>query len=113
MDEIRRLALELTSLLEQAIQRAQQVEDASVKETSELLTLLAAVRPLRVFAAQEPPAPSKLDEYIEDMIDPEFGLRPARTVISQAAERILNGYDAFHMPRRRGSSDGSDGSSSG
>ena len=33
---------------------------------------------------------SRVDDYIEDMIDPEFGLKPARTTIERAAEIILD-----------------------
>lgn len=66
---------------------------------AELLVLLTGFRSL--WELPEVPSPSRIDEHIEDMIDPEFGLRPARRIMTQAAERMLYGYDALRLPRRR------------
>lgn len=108
LEQVRRLAGELTSVLEQTIQRAQTVDEISKETTSELLVLLTAVRPLQAVGTMGSEKPPAIDEYIEDMIDPEFGLRPARTAILGAAERILRGHDAFHFPQPP-SSNGSGG----
>lgn len=99
LDGVRSLANELTQVLEQSIQRAQQVDELTTETTSQLLVLLTAVRPLQTGSSAEPPQPSSIDEHIEDMIDPEFGLQPARQAIIAAGQRLLRGYEAFHFPR--------------
>ncbi|MEX1364848.1 MAG: hypothetical protein AB1Z98_17100 [Nannocystaceae bacterium] len=100
-DEIRRLARALRRELEhregcQAPQPSRLQQDT----LAELLVLATAVRTLAV-ADREPPPPSRIDEYVEDMIDPEFGLRPARKIITEAAEHILRGYEGLALPRQR------------
>jgi hypothetical protein len=90
---------ELTCQLERVIEERRQLETLSTETTAELLVLLTALRPLRLPSA-EPPARVPIDEYIEDMIDPEFGLAPARRTIVAAAARILEGYDALRFPQR-------------
>jgi len=65
---------------------------------AELLVLLTA---LPQAGGGRLPAPSRIDEHIEDMIDPEFGLRPARKIITEAAELILRGHPALERPRGR------------
>jgi hypothetical protein len=97
VQELRRLTAELASLLDRIVAQEDRLEALQLGSTSELLVLLTSLRSLRLLDAV-PPAPSSIDEYIEDMIDPEFGLRPARTTITAAAERILHGYDALRFP---------------
>lgn len=104
--EIRRLSAELAALLDRVVAQEQRLEALELTSASELLVLLTSLRSLRLLDAV-PPGPRPIDEHIEDMIDPEFGLRPARTVITAAAEQILQGYDGLRAPanppcRRRG-----------
>ena len=59
-----------------------------------LMTRLVGPPPYTLKPA--PHQPSTIDEYIEDMIDPEFGLRPARKTIERAAQQILGISDQLH-----------------
>jgi len=101
-EEIRELARELRRRLEHCHQHRPQGRDPLSLETfADLLVLLTAFRTLWDNIGSEPPGPSRIDDYIEDMIDPEFGLQPSRRIIVQAAERILRGYEGLRFPRRR------------
>lgn len=98
-DEVRRLVDMLRRELDRCRAcRPPRRPELTLETLAELLVLLTALGP-RVGAT--PPAPSRIDEYIEDMIDPEFGLRPARKVIGEAAELILRGQPALERPRGR------------
>ncbi len=51
----------------------------------------------------------RIDEYVEDLIDPEFGLAPARETTRAAAKKLLGGFQevlremvATTPPKRRG-----------
>ncbi len=99
LEEVRRLAQQLSELLERTLQREQRVQTLDRENTSNLLVLLTALGPLRGADARVS-EPSKIDEYIEDMCDPEFGLQPARKVILQSAKHILNGYEGLRFPAR-------------
>lgn len=95
--------LRLVGMLRRELERCQahrppRRPELALETLGELLVLLTALQPR---AGTTPPAPSRIDEYIEDMIDPEFGLRPARRVISEAAELILRGQPALERPRGR------------
>lgn len=99
IDEIRRLTAELAQLLDSVVAQQERLEGLELGSASELLVLLTSLRSLRLLDAA-PLVPMPIDEHIEDMIDPEFGLAPARTTIVAAAERILSGYDALRLPVR-------------
>ncbi len=105
LEEVRQLSAELAVQIEKVIAQQRELEELSSETNAELLVLLTALRPLRL-ANTEPPVPRPIDEYIEDMIDPEFGLRPARRMIVAAAEKILNGDDALRFPTTRGRAPG-------
>ncbi|MEM7151483.1 MAG: hypothetical protein AAF799_01525 [Myxococcota bacterium] len=92
------MAAELTALLEKVATREKQLAELSLESSADLMVLLTALGPLRTMSAPKLPEPSAVDEYIEDMIDPEFGYRPARRMITRAADHILNGYPALQFP---------------
>lgn len=100
-DELLRLARALRRELERCHeQRPPRAPELTLETLAELVVLLTALRPLEGDLGRPPLEPSRIAPYIEDMIDPEFGLRPARTIITQAAEQILRGYGALELPRR-------------
>lgn len=77
----------------------QRLDELELERASELLVLLTTLRSLRLLEAPRL-APRPIDEHIEDMIDPDLGLAPARTTIVAAAAQILGGYDALRLPAR-------------
>lgn len=112
LEKLRELAAELTELLEKVASREKKLDQLSLVSNAELMVLLTALGPLRSMSKPTLPEPSGIDEYVEDMIDPEFGLRPARRIITKAAEHILHGYPALQFPGLKphcGPTDDSDG----
>ncbi|MEM9455030.1 MAG: hypothetical protein AAGF11_12690 [Myxococcota bacterium] len=93
LPEIRRIADDLRGLLDQLMGEKHQLEALSAETTANLLVLLTALRPFHSPGRPCPVESSQIDEYVEDMIDPEFGLQPARRSIINAAQHILRGYD--------------------
>jgi len=98
------LSAAVTRQLDQVIAQQQRLESLSTTTSAEVMVLLTALRPLRLPSAAAT-GPSKIDEHIEDMIDPEFGLGPARKAVEAAARHILRGYEGLRWPPRGSDSD--------
>lgn len=69
----------------------------AIRDLAEALGLM--LEPPHGLPGTPNPAASGLDPYMQDLIDPEFGLAPARESIRAAARRILAGDGVRHRVR--------------
>jgi hypothetical protein len=91
-DAAKQIATSTQAAATNLTEAAKQVEAAAEAAAAKLLAESTTAHPFDPPVLLDLP---KLDEYIEDLIDPEYGTRSSREVVRAAADKMLAGFKSM------------------